>query len=66
MKEAELNILVGSLKAQLNVLDAKIKKSQLTIKSKKFADFYGILSDIGETTEEEIKTVEYKLKANLL
>ncbi len=64
--DAELNILVSSLKTQMSVLEAKIKKVQKPVAAKKFADFYGILAGIGETTEEEINAVKFKLKENLI
>lgn len=35
MKTADINILVGSLKAQVSVLEAKIKQLQKTKKNKK-------------------------------
>lgn len=66
MKTADINIMVGSLKAQISVLEAKIKQLQKIKKTKKFADFYGIFKEAGETTEEEIKAAEYKLKEDLL
>lgn len=66
MKNAELNILIGSLKAQVSVLEAKIKQAQKPGKAKTLADFYGILSEFGETTEEEIKAVKFRLKENML
>ncbi len=66
MENTELNILIGSLKAQVNVLEAKIKQVQKSAKVKTFADFYGILSGHGETSEEEIDAVKFKLKENLL
>lgn len=64
--DAEINILISSLKTQMSVLEAKIKQVQKTGAAKKFADFYGILSGIGESTEEEIKAAEFKLKENLI
>jgi len=64
--DTELNIFISSLKAQINVLEAKIKQVQKSVTSKKFADFYGILAGISETTEEEIDAVEFRLKENLL
>lgn len=64
--DTELNILVSSLKAQISVLEAKIKKVQKPVADKKFADFYGILAGIVETTEEEINAIEFKLKENLI
>lgn len=66
MENTELNILIGSLKAQVNVLEAKIKQVQKSAKIKTFADFYGVLSGHDETSEEEIDAVKYKLKENLL
>jgi hypothetical protein len=66
MENKELNILIGSLKAQVNVLEAKIKQVQKSAKGKKFADFYGILSGFGETSEEEINAVKFTLKESLL
>ena len=66
MKNTELNILVSSLKAQVNVLEAKIKQGQKSTKPKKLADFYGIFSKYGKTSEEEIEAVKFKLKENLL
>ncbi|MBI5198611.1 MAG: hypothetical protein HZA09_01150 [Nitrospirae bacterium] len=62
--DTELNIFMGGLKAQMNVLEAKIKQVQKPVTAKKFADFYGILAEIGDTTEEEINAVEFKLKEN--
>ena len=62
MKDVELNILINSLKAQVNVLEAKIKDIQKVAKPKKFADFYGVFAELGETSEDEIKAVEFKLK----
>ncbi|MBI4654450.1 MAG: hypothetical protein HY752_05605 [Nitrospirae bacterium] len=64
--DTELNIFISSLKAQMNVLEAKIKQVQPSVTIKKFADFYGILAGISETTEEEINLVEFKLKENLI
>lgn len=64
--DTELNIFISSLKAQVNVLEAKIKQAQKSATSKKFGDFYGILSGVSETTEEEINAVEIKLKENLI
>lgn len=64
--DTELNIFISSLKAQMNVLEAKIKQVQKSVTIKKFADFYGILDGISETTEEEINLVEFKLKENLI
>ena len=66
MENKELNILISSLKAQVNVLESKIKQVQKTAKAKKLADFYGILAEFGETTEEEINAVKFKLKENIL
>jgi len=66
MGNSELNILIGSLKAQVNVLEAKIKLVQKPGKTKTLADFYGILSEFGETTEEEINAAKFKLKGNIL
>lgn len=66
MENTELNILIGSLKAQVNVLEAKIKQVQKFAKRKTFADFYGILSEYGETSEEEIDAVKYELNEKLL
>ena len=66
MKDVELNILINSLKAQVNVLEAKIKDIQKSAKPKMFADFYGILAELGETSENEIKAVEFKLKEKSL
>ncbi len=66
MEDKELNILIGSLKAQVNVLEAKIKQVQKTAQAKKLADFYGILSEFGETTDEEINAVKFTLKESLL
>lgn len=66
MQNSELSILIGSLKAQVNVLEAKMKQGQKPSKAKTLADFYGILSEFGETTEEEIKAAKFKLKENIL
>jgi hypothetical protein len=66
MENKELNILIGSLKAQVNVLEAKIKQVHKTAKAKKIADFYGILAKFGGTTEEEIEAVRFKLRENIL
>jgi len=66
MQNSELSIMIGSLKAQVNVLEAKIKQAQKPGKAKTLADFYGILSEFGETTEEEINAARFKLKDNLL
>lgn len=64
--DTELNIFISSLKAQINVLEAKIKQVQKSVTTKKFADSYGILDGISETTEEEINSLEFKLKENLI
>ncbi len=66
MQDMELSILINSLKAQVNVLEAKIKTTHKVSKPKKFADFYGILAGFGETSENEIKSVEYQLKERLI
>ena len=49
MKDVELNILINSLKAQVNVLEAKIKDIQKAAKPKKFAGFYGVFAELGKT-----------------
>ena len=66
MKDVELNILINSLKAQVNVLEAKIKDIQKAAKPKKFAGFYGVFAELGKTSEDEIKAVEFKLKGTSL
>lgn len=63
--DTELNIFISGLKAQINVLEAKIKQVQKSVTAKKFGDFYGILAGI-ETTQEEVNAVEFKLKENLI
>jgi len=65
-REMELNILINTLKTQLDVLEAKIKQIQKPVPPKKFADFYGVLAGAGETSEEEIKSTEFKIKENLI
>ncbi|MBM2835532.1 MAG: hypothetical protein HW406_2693 [Candidatus Brocadiaceae bacterium] len=45
MKDVRLNILINSLKAQVNVLEAKIKDIQKAAKPKKFAGFYGVFAE---------------------
>ena len=62
MKNTELSILINSLKAQVNVLEAKMKDVHKVTKPKRLADFYGILAGFGETSDNEIKAVEFKLK----
>ena len=64
--DTELNIFISSLKAQMNVLEAKIKQVQKSVTTKKFADFYGILAGISETTEEEINSDEVIKQSNLI
>lgn len=66
MQNSELSILIGSLKAQVSVLEAKIKQVQKPGKAKTLADLYGILSEFGETTEEEINAARFKLKEDML
>ena len=34
-------------------------------KAKGFSDFYGILAEFGETAEDKIKAVKFKLKERL-
>lgn len=64
-KDIEVNIFINSLKAQLSVLEAKIKHMQKSLSSKKFADFYGILAEVGESSEDEISAAEFKIKEDL-
>jgi len=52
MKDVELNIFTNSLKAQVNVLEAKINDIHKVDKAKGFSDFYGILAEFGETAED--------------
>lgn len=66
MVNAELSVMVNSLKAQFNVLEAKIKEAQKPSSAKKFADFYGAFSQFGETSEEEINAVKFKFKEEAL
>lgn len=66
MDNKELNILIVSLKAQVNVLEAKIRQVHKTAKTKKLSDFYGILAKFGETSEDEINAVRFKLRENIL
>jgi len=66
MENAELNVMVGSLKAQISVLEARIKKLGRPMESRKLADFYGILAEFGPTTKEEIDAVKFRLKEPLL
>jgi hypothetical protein len=64
-KDIEVNIFINSLKAQLSVLEAKIKHMQKSLSFKKFADFYGILAEAGESSEDEISAAEFKIKEDL-
>ena len=66
MKNAELSILINSLKAQVSVLEAKMKDIHKVAKPKKLADFYGVFAGFGETSENEIKAVEFKLKERMV
>ena len=61
----ELNIFTNSLKAQVNVLEAKINDIHKVAKAKGFSAFYGILVEFGETAEDKIKAVKFKLKERL-
>lgn len=53
MKDVELNIFINSLKAQVNVLEAKINDIHKVAKAKRFSDVYGILAEFGETAEDK-------------
>ena len=62
MENIELNVMVGSLKAQISVLEARIKKIGRLTESKRLSDFYGVLAEFGPTTEEDIDAVKLRLK----
>jgi hypothetical protein len=60
MNDSSLLIELRSLEAHLAMVQARIKKSRKSQRA--FADLYGILKGISETTEQEIEAIKFKAK----
>jgi len=60
MNDTSLLIELRSLEAQLAMVQARIKKSRKSRRS--FADLYGILKGISETTEQDIEAIKFRAK----
>lgn len=59
MTAAEAIIQIRSLRAQLDVLEAKLRSMPLP-QQHTFADLWGMLKDEAQTTAEEIDAVKYR------
>jgi hypothetical protein len=57
-----LTARIRTLELQLAVLKASVEKLGARKPTRSFADLYGILKGKVESTEEEIKAAEYKVK----
>jgi len=62
MKPKLIQSQIKSLEAQLEVLKAKVKHVGETAEEYSFASLYGILQGKSNSTFDEIKEAEYKLK----
>ena len=60
MNDTSLLIELRSLESHLAMVQARIKKSRKSRRS--FADLYGILKGISETTEQDIEAIKFKVK----
>ncbi|MBF0466511.1 MAG: hypothetical protein HQK94_15665 [Nitrospirae bacterium] len=60
--DTEIRIFINSLRAQISVLEARLKHSHPITTKGTFADAYGLFSSMVQTTEEDVKAVEFKLK----
>ncbi len=53
---------IRSLELQLTVLKASVERLGPQKGKRSFAELYGILKGVSETTEEELAAAEYQLK----
>jgi len=61
MRTDTLLVQIRSLEAQLAVLRARLKQADPA--HRPFAAFYGVLTGIVETTEQEIEAAKLRIKA---
>ena len=63
MAEATLAIGMRSLETQLAVLRARVQQTRVPTAARTFGDLYGVLSGKVESSESDLRSVEYRLEA---
>jgi len=65
MNAQSLQVQIKSLETQISVLKAQLASNSNTRKPvSRFSDLYGILADQSHSTEEDIRSAEYRFDWN--